>query len=298
MFDVELRLLHAFVAVAEELHFGRAAKRLHISQPPLSMQIRRLEQQLEVRLFDRDRRHVQLTEAGTFLLDRARHLLAESERARLEVQRIAQGESGVLAVGYTPTAMYEFLPKLIRDFAKLRPDVRLEWLEMRSGQQPSALRERRIEVGFACGPLAQPDLTERVLVRERLVAAIPTTHSLARRSKLSVQALASQPIVLVKRSVEPVWADACRVSIEQAGHALTVVQEADTKLALLGLVAAGVGLSPVSVSMRHLRRRGVVFRDLTGLSLTLPLVMLTTAHPSVRATQLMKVAVNAARRSG
>jgi DNA-binding transcriptional LysR family regulator len=165
MHDFEPRLLRAFVAVAEELHFGRAAKRLHISQPPLSTQIRRLERQLEVRLFERDRRHVSLTEAGTFLLDRARHLLAETERARHEVRRIAQGEAGVLAIGYTPTAVYDLLPKLIPAFAKTRPDVRLELIEMRSAQQPDALRENRIEIGFACGPMSQPDLHERVLVR-------------------------------------------------------------------------------------------------------------------------------------
>jgi DNA-binding transcriptional LysR family regulator len=290
MHDFEPPLLRAFVAVAEELHFGRAAKRLHISQPPLSMQIRRLERQLEARLFERDRRHVRLTEAGVFMLDRARHLLAETERARVEVQRIAHGESGVLAVGYTPTAMYELLPKLIPTFAKLRPDVRLELIEMRSALQPDALREHRIEVGFACGPLSQPDLQERVLVRETLIAAIPTSHPLARRSKLSVSTLAGEPIVLVRRDVEPLWADASRAAIEGAGHALRVVQEADTKLALLGLVAAGVGLSPVSSSMRHLGRRGVMFRDLTGLSLKLPLVALSREQPSARAAELLQLA--------
>jgi DNA-binding transcriptional LysR family regulator len=290
MHDFEPRLLRAFVAVAEELHFGRAAKRLHISQPPLSMQIRRLEQQLEARLFERDRRHVRLTEAGRFMLDRARHLLAETERARVEVRRIAHGESGLLAVGYTPTAMYELLPKLIPAFTKLRPDVRLELIEMRSALQPDALREQRIEVGFACGPLSQPDLHERVLVRETLIAALPASHPLARRSKLPLSALAGQPIVLVRRDVEPLWADASRAAIEGAGHALQVVQEADTKLAVLGLVAAGVGLSPVSSSMRHLGRRGVTFRDLTGLSLKLPLVALAREQPSARAAELLQLA--------
>jgi DNA-binding transcriptional LysR family regulator len=254
------------------------------------MQIRRLERQLEARLFERDRRHVRLTEAGVFLLDRARHLLAESERARHELQRIAQGEAGVLAVGYTPTAMYELLPKLIPAFAKHRPEVRLEWIEMRSAQQPEALRERRIEVGFACGPIGQPDLTERVLLREKLIAAIPTGHPLARKSKVSVQALAEQPIVLVKRDVEPIWADASRQAIEQTGHRLDVVQQADTKLALLGLIAAGVGVSPVSASMRHVGRRGVVFRELTGLGLSLPLVALTTSSSTPRATELVRLA--------
>jgi DNA-binding transcriptional LysR family regulator len=290
MHDFEPRLLRAFVAVAEELHFGRAARRLHISQPPLSMQIRRLERQLEAQLFERDRRHVALTEAGTFLLERARHLLAEAERARLEVRRIAQGESGVLAIGYTPTAVYELLPQLIPAFTRARPDVRLELLELRSADQPDALREKRIEIGFACGPLIQPDLHQRVLVRERLLAAVPSQHALARRHRISVAALAPEPIVLVRRDVEPIWADACSAAIARAGHTLRVVQETDTKLALLGLVAAGIGLSPVSSSMLNQGRRGVVFRALTGISLALPLVAITAARPSGRVRELLRLA--------
>src|SRR4051794_214677 len=110
------RALRSFVAVAEELHFGRAAKRLHITQPPLSVQIRKLEEDIGARLFERDRRHVALTEAGAFFLERARHLLAETERTSLEASRIGRGEAGVLAIGYTPTATYEVLPPLLRTF--------------------------------------------------------------------------------------------------------------------------------------------------------------------------------------
>jgi DNA-binding transcriptional LysR family regulator len=290
MHDFEPRLLRAFVAVAEELHFGRAARRLHISQPPLSMQIRRLERQLEAQLFERDRRHVALTEAGTFLLERARHLLAEADRARLEVRRIAQGDAGVLAIGYTPTAVYELLPNVIPMFRRARPNVRLELVELRSSHQPDALRERRIEVGFACGPLGQADLHERVLARETLVAAVPSKHPLARHMRISLAALAAEPIVLVRRDVEPIWADASSAAIAKAGHALRVVQETDTKLALLGLVAAGLGLSPVSSSMQHLGRRGVVFREITGLSIALPLVAVTAARPSARVRELLRLA--------
>lgn len=242
---------------------------------------------------ERDRRHVSLTEAGRFLLDRARHLLAEAERAQREMQRIAHGEAGVLTLGYTPTAMYELLPRLVPAFRKARPDVRLELIEMRSALQPDALREHRIEIGFACGPLQQPGVHEQVLVRDKLIAAVPAKHPLARRSKISVAALAAEPIVLVRRDVEPSWADASTAAIERAGYSLNVVQEADTKLALLGLVAAGVGLSPISSSMRHLGRKGAVYRDLTGLSLELPLVALTLATPTVRASELLRLATRA-----
>lgn len=290
MQDFEPRLLRAFVTVAEELHFGRAAKRLHISQPPLSMQIRRLERQLDVQLFERDRRHVSLTEVGRFLLDRARHLLAESERAQQEMRRIAHGEAGVLPLGYTPTAMYELLPQLIPVFRKVRPDVRLELIEMRSALQPDALREHRIELGIACGPVQQPEVHERVLVREKLVAAVPARHPLARRSKISVRALAAEPVVMVRRDVEPSWADASTIAIKRAGFSLNVVQETDTKLALLGLIAAGVGLSATSSSMRHLGMKGVVYRELTGLTVELPLVALTLSTPTARASELLRLA--------
>src|SRR3954471_2425511 len=127
---LELRLLRAFVAVAEELHFGRAARRLHISQPPLSAQIRRLESQLEVRLFDRDRRGVALTDAGGALLGGARHLLSEAERTRRGVQGTARGVRGILSVGYTPTATYDVLPAVISAFQARLPDIRLDLTEM------------------------------------------------------------------------------------------------------------------------------------------------------------------------
>src|SRR5262245_611264 len=124
--SADAHLLRAFVAVAEELHFGRAARRLHITQPPLSLQIRRLEEQVGVRLFDRDRRPVDPTEAGSALLPRARRLLADLDAACVEAQRVARGELGTLAVGYTPTATYELLPPLVARFRAQRPELRLE----------------------------------------------------------------------------------------------------------------------------------------------------------------------------
>lgn len=284
---MEPRLLRSFVAVAEELHFGRAAERLHISQPPLSVQIRTLEERLGARLFDRDRRSVKLTEAGAFLLDRARFLLTEGERSTLEAARIARGESGVLAIGYTPTATYEVLPPLLRRFRARHPSVRLELVELRSALQLEALRAGRIEVGFACGPLGAEDLTERVLVTERFVAAVPRRHPLARRARVRLRELARAPIVAVRPDVEPAWADACTSALRRARAELEVVQETDGKIALLGLVAAGVGLAIVSESMRALGREGVVYRPIVDLAVRVPLVVLHRPAPSPRVTALL-----------
>lgn len=285
--ELEPRLLRSFVAVAEELHFGRAARRLHISQPPLSMQIRKLEELIGTRLFERDRRNVALTEAGGFLLDRARHLLGESARACAEARRIGKGESGALAVGYTATATYEVLPPLIRAFRTARPDVRLELIEMRSPLQPDALRASRIEVGLACGPVPASDLEERVLVEESFVVAVGTASPLAKRERVRVRDLEHAPFVLVRPDVEPVWADACSAALRRAGIQPNVAQETDSKIAMLGLVAANLGVSLVSASMQRLGRAGVRFLPLSDFKLRLPLVSLTLRSPSPRASAFL-----------
>lgn len=284
---MEPRLLRSFVAVAEELHFGRAAARLHISQPPLSVQIRTFEERLGVRLFERDRRHVALTEAGAFMLDRARHFLAEADRLQVEASQIARGETGVLAVGYTATATYEILPELLRRFRVSRPSVRLELRELRSADQPEALRTGRIEVGLACGPIEKEDLVERVLVTERFVAALPKRHPLARKKTLRLRDFDGIACVAVRPDIEPAWAAACARAIARARVRIDVVQETDTKIAMLGLVAAGVGVAFVSESMQRLAREGVVHRRIEDLRVRVPLVALTAPLPSPRAAAFL-----------
>ena len=284
---MEPRLLRSFVAVAEELHFGRAAARLHISQPPLSVQIRTFEERLGVRLFERDRRHVALTEAGAFMLERARHFLAEAGRLRAEAGHIARGETGILSVGYTATATYDVLPRLLRRFREARPEVRLELRELRSADQYDALRSGRIEIGLACGPLAKEGIDERVLARERFVAALPRRHPLARKKKLRLQDFEGVPCVAVRADIEPAWANACARAIARARVRLDVVQETDTKIAMLGLVAAGVGAGFVSESMQRLAREGVVHRPIEDLTVRVPLVALLHPRPSPRAAAFL-----------
>jgi DNA-binding transcriptional LysR family regulator len=287
---LELRLLRAFVAVAEELHFGRAARRLHISQPPLSAQIRRLEQRLDVRLFDRDRRGVALTDAGGALLGGARHLLSEAERTRRQVESAARGAQGVLSIGYTPTATYDVLPAVIPAFRARVPDVRLDLAEMRSELLSEAVRSGRVEVGFVCAPVDCRGLVETVLVRESLLALLPERHRLAERARVPVRALGREPFVMVRRDIEPGWADKAAAALRGAGVHPNVVQETDSKIALLGLVAAGMGVSVVSQSMARLGRTGVTLRPLDGLSLRLNLSLLTSETPSPRATIFAEVA--------
>lgn len=286
---MEHRLLRSFVAVAEELHFGRAAKRLHISQPPLSIQIQKLERDLGAKLFERTQRHVALTPAGEELLGRARHLLAEAERASIEVQRIARGEAGVLAIGYSATATHAVLPRVVPAFRAAHRGVRLELREMRSALQPEALRDRRIDLGLACAPVdANPHEIDSIpLVREALVVVLPRAHPLARRPALRPKDIDGAPYVGVRPDIEPAWAGASIRALRAAGVSFDVVQETDTKIALLGLVAAGIGISVVSESMAMLARRGVVFRPLRGIALRLELAALVTRTPSPAAAAFL-----------
>ncbi|HEX2658838.1 MAG TPA: LysR substrate-binding domain-containing protein [Polyangia bacterium] len=287
---MEHRLLRAFVAVAEELHFGRAARRLHLSQPPLSMQIRRLESDLGTRLFERDRRGVVLTPPGEALLGRARHLLAEAARAKTEVARIASGVAGAFPLAYTAAATHRLLPRMVPLMRARMPDVRLELTEIRSVDQADAIREGRIELGLVCAPVDALDLVLHPLTEERLMVALPQQHPLARRSVVRVSELDGEPYVGVRPDVEPGWALAALRSVHAAGVRLDVVQETDTKIAMLGLVAARVGLSIVGESMRALGRQGVVYRPLRGVDLRLVLAALAPHEPTPRAKNFLALA--------
>jgi len=287
---MEHRLLRAFVAVAEELHFGRAARRLHLSQPPLSMQIRRLESQLGTRLFERDRRGVALTAPGETLLGRARHLLAEADRARAEVERVASGAAGVFSIAYTAAATHRLLPRVVPLIRARMPEARLELTELRSAEQVQAVRDGRIELGLVCAPVDALDLALHPLEQERLAVALWQDHPLARRTYLRPRDLDGQPYVGVRPDIEPGWALAARRAIHATGARLDIVQETDTKIAMLGLIAARIGISVVGESMRTLGREGVVYRPLRGLDLRVVLAALTPRQPSARARTFLSFA--------
>jgi DNA-binding transcriptional LysR family regulator len=287
---MEHRLLRAFVAVAEELHFGRAARRLHISQPPLSVMIRKLEQDLDTPLLDRTSRRVTLTEAGQALLGRARHLLAEAQRAEEEVRRVGRGEGGVLPLGYATPAAYAWLPAVIRAHRGAHPGTRLELFELRSAAQVEALHEGRIELGFVCLPLDPKGAVLQPVLEDPLEVILPREHPLAQRSELSVADLQGQPFVMVDPSVEPGWADACDQATRRAGLHPELVQQTDTKVALMGLIAAGVGISIGARCNRLLAHPGVVFRPLVDVALRLEMGLLSSPAPSPRARALLELA--------
>jgi len=266
---MELRHLRYFVAVAEELHFGRAAARLNIAQPPLSRQIRDLERELGTPLLSRDRRRVQLTPAGGAFLREARLTLGLAERARRIAQAADRGEVGRLRVGFVEAATYAgILPDVLGFFRMHLPEIGIELFELSSWQQTEALRERRIELGIMHSP--PPDASqwlqlERV-VRDPMVAALPRGHRLAARSRVDLRALATEPFLLFRRTHGPGLYDRIIAACQTAGFSPTVAQEAGQIQTLIGLVAAGVGVALVPGSISQLRRPGVVYRPLKGLA--------------------------------
>lgn len=290
---MELRHLRYFVAVAEELHFGRAARRLHISQPPLSAQVRDLEHELGVELFERTRHKVELTDAGRLLLGRARDVLSRANGLAAEAASVARGASGLVSVGYTTTAAYCFLSRWLKLAQQRLPQVAIRLEEMASPGQAPALEEQRIDIGLACLPVPTRDVRSAPLVRERITLAIPRSHPLAQRSRVRLADLSGVPQVVLRDSPEQGWAQACAAELTRAAVTAPVVAEADTKLALLGLVAAELGVAVISSSLATLGRPGVVFRAIADARTPLVLGALHRPRPSALVTQLLGLAEQA-----
>ena len=260
----ELWQLRYFVAVAERLHFGRAAEALHISQPPLSRAIRGLEERLGVALFARSRRRVELTVEGSRLLEEARRTIAHLERAVLELRSMASGEQGRLRIGFVSLADYGVLPGLLKAFKTARPGVTLALREMLSPEQAIALAGGELEFGLLLPPVAGAARLDHLVVqRERFVAALPARHRLARApGKLAVSELAGEPLVMVPREIAPGLYDIVTGLAARAGISFNVAQEAIQMQTVVSLVSSGLGAAIVPASVANLGRRGVAYREL------------------------------------
>jgi DNA-binding transcriptional LysR family regulator len=261
---MELRHLRYFVAVAEELHFGRAAEKLHIAQPPLSQQIMNLEEELGAGLFDRSRRSVQLTEAGRYFLKEAKLLLAHAEQAADTARRISQGQSGRLVIGFVGSVIHTFLPEGLRSFRGRFPDVELMLQELNTAEQIKALHTRRIDVGFLYPDVQDAALAFRPLIRTPLMVVLPVKHPLAGRRSLRLRELAKEPFIANTRSSEPVVRDAFISMCHSAGFTPKIAQEAGHVQTVLGLVAAGLGACLLPDFISRIKRPGVKYVPLTG----------------------------------
>jgi DNA-binding transcriptional LysR family regulator len=260
----EISQLRYFVAVAEHLHFGRAAQALHISQPPLSRAILALEQRLGVALFARTRRRVELTPEGARLLEEARRTLGQLERTVLELRGMASGEQGRLRIGFVSLADFGVLPELLKAYKSARPGVTLALREMLSPEQSAALAAGELEFGLLLPPVFEAAGLEHVVVqRERFVAALPARHRLAAgRGPLAMSALAGESFVMVPREIAPGLYDIVTGLAARAGFSLNVAQEAIQMQTVVSLVSSGLGAAIVPASLANLGRRGVVYRAL------------------------------------
>jgi DNA-binding transcriptional LysR family regulator len=264
MTAMELRHLRYFVAVAEELHFRRAAERLHMSQPPLSQQIRRLEQDVGATLLVRNQRRVELTAAGAAFLVRAREILDAVEDAAREARRVQRGEVGRLAVGFVGSAMYSFVPELLRAFRDHAPDIALRLQELGTTAQLRRLDDGSLDVGFLRPPGARPGLIVETVLEERVMVALPDEHRLAGRERLSLDDLQGEALVQLSTGGSPGLREALAGAIARLGGEDRIVQEAAEMQTVIGLVAAGVGISLVPESVSALVRRGVSYRTLNA----------------------------------
>jgi len=279
---MELRHLRYFIAVAEEGHITRAAERLGIQQPPLSQQIRALERELDVQLFRRKPRGVELTDAGTAFLERARIILEEVDRAFASTRRTARGEQGRVVVGFTGSAPFHpFVPRVIRSFREMSPLVSLVLEESGSSELVQGLHNESIDAAFIRSPVADVvELVVRPLLEEDMLVALPVGHSLATEGAgldsppLPLASLANETFILYKRPGGPGLYDTIITACRGAGFSPRVGQEAPRIISTLNLVAAGLGLSIVPASLRRLHMDGVVYRRLSGSpGLKAPLIL-------------------------
>jgi DNA-binding transcriptional LysR family regulator len=259
--DVELRHLRYFVAVAETLHFSKAAQRLGMAQPPLSQQIRRLEEIVGHRLFDRTTRGVKLTLAGQLLEERARTTIEKVQDDLAQVRRLGRGEEGTLTVGFSGSVMFTELPAAIGAYRRRYPKVELRLRELATSAQIAALLDGTLDLAF----LRDGDPTDGIeistLLREPYVAVLPAAHALARKRTLHVGDLRKEPFIFFARRMGPLAFDRTIACCERSGFRPNIVQEAPQWPTLVRLVGAGLGVSLAPACVANVAIPGAVYRD-------------------------------------
>lgn len=263
---IELRLWRQFLAVADELHFGRAAARLHMTQPPLTQAIALLERRLGVRLFERSKRRVALTPAGEALRPGARELLARASALPAHARAAADGALGRLRLAFVSTVGFAQLPAWVRAFRAQFPQVQLELVEATGDVQLPALERGDIDAGFLLHSpqFAPPGLHQLRVAREPLVLAIPQAHGLASSPRLPLAAVLREPLVVFPRRILPSLHDALFAMYHAAGQPPVIAQEAIQMQTIVNLVSAGLGIAWVPDSVRQFQRSGVVYRQPGG----------------------------------
>lgn len=259
---MELRHLRYFVAVAEELNFSRAAQRLHIAQPALSNQIKALENELEVQLLERTRRMVRLTEAGKTLLADARPLLADAQTAELHVRGAQKGETGTIHIGYVLTAANARLASIIKAFRQSYPNVEPDLAQLATGAQITALKNRRLDVGFMRPPVSAPEIETEVIGEEKMVLAVASGDPLARKKRLTWNELKGKTVLSVHPSVANYYYESFFAACRRNKVRYVVGPYSQDIHSSLWLVSTGYGVTPITESVREFASSSLAFVDL------------------------------------
>ncbi|TWG88837.1 DNA-binding transcriptional LysR family regulator [Cupriavidus gilardii J11] len=270
---MELRHLRYFRAVAEELNVTRAAARLHIAQPPLSRQIRQLEDEIGVALFERVSRGLRLTEAGRFLLEQSMQLTQRLEETVEGTRRIGRNEKRWFGIGFVPSVLYGFLPGLIRELRAADQNVEVGLSELITIQQVEALKAGRIDIAFGRIAFDDPAIARTVVMAEALVAAVPRAHPLLKQRAVDAEALAAHPLILYPARPRPSYADHVLSLFRARGLQPHVALEANELQTALGMVAAGLGITLVPASVQRLHRDDVRYHPIDAAGFTSPVIM-------------------------
>lgn len=266
--NIELRHLRYFIAVAEELHFGRAAERLHISQPPLSQQIQALEEHIHAKLLERNNRNVALTPAGNMFLKEAYQILSQVDAAATKAARMEKGELGELSIGFTSTT--PFMHKVtmsLRQYREAYPEVSIHMHQMNTKQQIAPLITGRIDMGIMRNTILPEQLDYQLLFKESFMVAVYEGHPLLEYEKqgIDIQQLANYPLIFFEREVGTALYDEINRLLTSAGIVPKISQEAGEAMTILGLVSAGMGISIITESFTRMKVDGVRYVKLTNI---------------------------------
>ena len=267
---MEFRHLRYFLAVAEELHFGRAAQRLSITQPPLSLNIQQLEASVGARLFDRDSKGVRLTAAGAAFQDAARALLARADEARQLAREIEGGAVGRLRVGFVGSVLFRGLPQWLARFQAEHPRIEVRLSELNSQEQVDALVRDELDLGFVHTPRVPPELQVQLLHEDAFLCCLPADHALARRRKVALADLRDEPFVMFSRRASPDYFARIMAMCGSLGFQPRVRHEVRHWLSVVSVVAQGMGVAVVPAPLQRSGMAGAVFRPLADATLPSP----------------------------
>ncbi|MCG7602282.1 LysR family transcriptional regulator [Halomonas sp. McH1-25] len=270
---MDLHHLKLFCLVAEELNLTRAAAKLHMTQPPLSRNIKALESELGSQLFVRGPQGLSLTPTGSYLYDQARQILAHVEMARSMIGRLERGKKPLVGVGFVPSVFYDWLPILVKELRQ-KDNIELALAEMTTIQQIQALKEGRIDIGFGRLRIDDPDIVQQIIVEEPLIAALPSGHPLE-NSRPSLENLAKYPMVLFPASPRPSLSDMIQGIFRRRNISINIVQETNELQTTLGLVASGLGITLVPEQVKNVQRTGVTYIELLDGDVTSPIICST-----------------------